>query len=54
MCDLKALSDGELVQITQEAHAERERRDRIATAPERITAIREQYVEDGGDISDLP
>lgn len=49
MSDLKKLTNEELDNTRVEILVEQERRDKIAAIPEQITALRDQYLEAGGD-----
>lgn len=53
MQDLTTLTQAELDALQAAVVAEQDRRWRLATAPAQVAAIREQFVADGGDPSEL-
>lgn len=53
MPDLATISDEDLDAHRVAVLNEQERRTRLAQAPAQIAAIKQRYVEDGGDPADL-
>lgn len=51
--DVTGLTDAELDDTENAVINERERRQRLARAPQMIAEIRDNYVRDGGDLADL-
>lgn len=54
MIDLTSHTDEELSELRSTVGAEQERRERIATIPSQIAALRDRYTADGGNPADLP
>ena len=51
--NLQALTDEELADHAISVQTERERRDKLAQIPATIDALRDEYVNAGGDLSEL-
>lgn len=51
--DLTTYTDADLDQLRLDVLNERERRDRLASAPQAVAQIASRYIEDGGDKAEL-
>ena len=51
--NLQTLTDEELADHLVAVQTERERRDKLAQIPATIDALRDEYVNAGGDLSEL-
>ena len=51
--NLENLTDEELAEHTIAVQIERERRDKLSQIPSTISALKDEYVNAGGDLSEL-
>ena len=51
--NLQALTDEELADHSVAVQIERERRDKLSQIPTTISALKDEYVNAGGDLSEL-
>ena len=51
--NLQTLTDEELAEHAISVQIEKERRDKLAQIPVTISALRDEYVNAGGDLSEL-
>ena len=51
--NLQTLTDEQLADHAVAVRTERERRDKLSQIPETISALKDEYVNAGGDLSEL-